>query len=95
MAASLRAKLAEADEKKEKKDPPSMKRPASASAKGGSKKRPATEMKRPASKNMFALAKDKPDRPPDALALYPKGCSKCRWKAGCTPSCYKYRKEWP
>jgi len=95
VAASLRAKLAEADEKKEKKDPPSMKRPASASAKGGSKKRPATEMKRPASKNMFALAKDKPDRPPDALALYPKGCSKCRWKAGCTPSCYKYRKEWP
>ena len=23
------------------------------------------------------------------LALRPKGCSKCRWKPGCTPSCFK------
>ena len=94
VAASLRAKLAEADAQKEKKLA-GLKRPASASAKVSCNKRPATQMKRPASNKMFPKACSVPDRPPDALALYPRGCSKCRWKAGCTPSCYKYRKEWP
>ena len=24
---------------------------------------------------------------------YPEGCSKCRWKPGCTPSCFRYRNQ--
>lgn len=37
----------------------------------------------------------KPLKPPNALKMYPDGCPKCRWKAGCTPSCFRYRGEWP
>ena len=37
----------------------------------------------------------KPSKPPNALALSPGGCAKCRYKPGCTPSCFKQRKEWP
>ena len=28
------------------------------------------------------------------LSQYPHGCGKCRKRAGCTPSCYKSRKQW-
>ena len=34
------------------------------------------------------------EKPPKALKMYPQGCSKCRYKPGCTPSCFKYRGEW-
>ena len=45
-------------------------------------KRPAAAMKRPSAK------------PQDALKRYPSACPKCRYKPGCTPSCFRYRNEW-
>lgn len=36
----------------------------------------------------------KPLKPPWANKRYPDGCPKCRWKPGCTPSCFRYRGQW-
>ena len=49
----------------------------------------STTMKRPA-----AAMKRSSAKPQDALKRYPSGCPKCRYKPGCTPSCFRYRNEW-
>ena len=36
-----------------------------------------------------AKAKAAPKKTPKMLRLYPNGCPKCRYIAGCTASCYK------
>lgn len=52
-------------------------------------------MKKPSGNvKLLPTASSRPDRPPNCLKLRPKGCSKCRWKPGCTPSCWRGRNEW-
>ena len=72
------------------------------SASGSGLKRPAAAAKGNAMKSGKAVMKSskaheraKDSKPPDALKRYPHGCSKCRWQPGCTPSCFRYRGEWP
>lgn len=86
-----------------------MKRPAAASTKPAAapseanskidsnpkpKATKAIPMKKPGAKAKGNVKKPELKKPPNALKLYPHGCGKCRYKPGCTPSCFKYRKEW-
>lgn len=75
-----------------------MKKPAAAEGEAKSKvdkpKEPKATQKKTTAVRKGNQKKQKRSKPPNALALYPKGCPKCRYKPGCTPSCFKQRKEW-
>ena len=70
-----------------------MKKPA-AKTSSCQKKKPVAKaiLKKPAASPKINDVKY--EKPPKALKMYPQGCSKCRYKPGCTPSCFKYRGEW-
>ena len=83
------AKLPAASKAATKK--PSAKLPAKALQHKGketpSLKRPAAAFKKPASKSSSSDAITRAA----AIKLRPQGCSRCRGRAGCTPSCWKGR----
>ena len=94
IASQLREKM---DEKNQGKQT-GMKRPSSCvvlkkpAAKTSKKPVAKKALKKPAASQKTNNVKS--EKPPNALKMYPKGCPKCRWKPGCTPSCFKYRGEW-
>ena len=97
-------------EKMEGKQAPILKRPAAggsalkrpAAASESKLVKPSTASSSKSVKSSTAVMKvskakkgAKGSKPPNALKMYPRGCPKCRWKAGRTPSCFRYRGEWP
>eukprot|EP00438_Fugacium_kawagutii_P031452 Skav200328 [mRNA] locus=scaffold1760:362249:363550:+ [translate_table: standard] len=85
-AASLSEEMKQGDS--ERDEPSVLRKPA---GKGQACKKPAGSLKRPAGK--VGTSKKTADKPAGYMKMYPHGCAKCRWKPGCTPSCYRQRGE--
>eukprot|EP00438_Fugacium_kawagutii_P014341 Skav202490 [mRNA] locus=scaffold32:9717:10280:+ [translate_table: standard] len=104
VAQDLRAKLGAKQQGPLKRPAAALKRPAAAIEEKKQKKENKIQKKDEKKGNLKALKKPasakaakaggRSDRPPNALKLYPNGCSKCRYRPGCCPSCYKMRGEW-